>query len=185
MRLTNEGFPELSANKNGSKSGAIISADEKYRYRLWRVWAENLATMVFVLQNPSTASADTDDPTIRKCIGFAKQAGFGSIIVMNVFAYRATDERELLTVTDPIGPLNREHLQAARSTPLLSRLVAAWGNRFGPKKKSIFRTGYCHAANICVSNGAYCLGTTKSGDPKHPLMLPYATKMTKWTAPAY
>ncbi len=141
--------------------------------------------MVFVMQNPSTADAESDDPTILKCIGFAKKAVFGGIMVMNVFAYRATDERELLKCSDPIGPLNNEHLLAARSVSLLTKLVVAWGNRFGPQKRTRFREAYCQAATICAMNHAYCLGTTKSGDPKHPLFLPYETPIVPWKMPAY
>ena len=165
------------------KAGAIISECGKYRYRLWRVWEELQPILVVVMQNPSTADADVDDPTIRKVIGFAKRGGYGGIMVMNVFAYRATDERELLTVADPVGPENGEHLQAARSVSLLTRLLVAWGNRFGPKKRSVFRNAYCNAAGILVSQSPYCLGVTKSGDPKHPLFVPYTAEMVKWCQP--
>ncbi len=167
------------------KSGAIISECGLYRYRLWRIWDEDRAPLIWVMQNPSTADDVDDDPTIRKCMGFAERAGAGGIVVMNVFAYRATDERELLSVSDPIGPKNWDYLIGATSIRLGSRVVAAWGNRFGPKRRSIFRTGYCHAAAACVQQGAYCLGTTKSGEPRHPLMLAYSTEMVKWQQPAY
>lgn len=167
------------------KSGAIISECGLYRYRLWRIWDEDGAPLVWIMQNPSTADAVDDDPTIRKCIGFAERAGFGGIVVMNVFAYRATDERELLKVDDPIGPKNWDYLIGATSIRFGSRVVAAWGNQFGPKKKSRFRTGYCHAAAACVQQGAYCLGTNKDGNPKHPLFVPYSAAMVKWTQPSY
>jgi hypothetical protein len=67
-------------------SGAVLSDCGQYRYRLWRVWDDCLPLMVFVMQNPSTATADADDPTIRKCIGFAKRHGYGGVSVRNVFA---------------------------------------------------------------------------------------------------
>lgn len=167
------------------KSGAIISDCGLYRYRLWRIWDEERPPLVWIMQNPSTADAVDDDPTIRKCIGFAERDGRGGIVVMNVFAYRATDERELLKVADPIGPKNWDYLIGATSVQLGARVVAAWGNQFGPKRRSVFRTGYCYAASACVQQGAYCLGTTKSGQPKHPLFVSYETVMTKWMQPSY
>lgn len=167
-----------------SKSGATISDCGLYRYRLWRIWDDNGMVMTFVMQNPSKADAEQDDPTIRKCMGFAQRGGFGGIMVMNVFAYRATDERELLHVADPVGPLNGEHLMAARSVSLGTKLVVAWGARLGQKRRSLFRDAYCNAANICTMQGAYCLGTTKAGDPKHPLFVPYSTAMVRWEQPS-
>lgn len=167
------------------KSGAIISECGLYRYRLWRIWDEERAFLVWIMQNPSTADAVDDDPTIRKCIGFSERAGYGGIVVMNVFAWRAADERELLKAPDPIGPENWDYLIGATNIRLGSRVVAAWGNRFGPKRKSIFRDAYCHAAAACVQQGAVCLGTTKSGDPKHPLFVSYEAEMVRWNQPSY
>ncbi len=164
------------------KSGATISECGLYRYHLWRVWNAELPVMVFVMQNPSTADENENDPTIRRCIGFAKRDGFGGISVRNVFALRATDERELLTHPDPCGPANGQNLLAARGVSLLTRLVVAWGNRLGGKR---LRTAYCNAANACTSQGAYCLGTTKSGDPRHPLFLRADTLLVPWKQPEY
>lgn len=168
----------------GIVSGATISDCGLYRYRLWRIWDDLLPIMVIVMQNPSTADANDDDPTIRRCVGFAKRDGFGGIVVMNVFAYRATDERELLTVADPVGPKNGDYLLEARSVSHMTRLVVAWGNRIGPRR-SVFRTAYCNAANACAMQGAYCWGTTKSGDPRHPLFLPKNAPVVKWVPPGY
>jgi hypothetical protein len=158
-------------------TGATISECGQYRYRLWRVWDECLPVMVFVMQNPSTADADADDPTIRKCIGFAKKHGYGGISVRNVFALRATDERELFTHRDPVGPLNPDHLMAARSESMLTRLVVAWGNRLGGKR---FRSAYDSAKVICQTLRPYCLGMNKSGEPKHPLFVPYSAELVEW-----
>lgn len=149
------------------ESGAVISECGKYRYHLWRIWEPLLPTMIFVMQNPSTADATTDDPTIRKCLGFARKHGYGSISVRNVFAYRATDERELLTVADPVGPENEMHLLAARDVSLLSRLVLAWGNRLGGKR---LKWAYDKAASCLCMQDPHCIGVTKSGEPRHPLM---------------
>ena len=166
-------------------NGAIISDDGQYRYHLWRVWDEEKPILIFVMMNPSTADASEDDPTIRKCIGFAERDGYGGISVKNVFALRATDPRELLVHPDPIGPDNWDHLIRARNVSLLTRLVVAWGNRIGPKRRSRFRTAYCNAASACVQQSAYCLGTNKSGDPKHPLYLAGNTPFVPWQQPSY
>lgn len=89
---------------------AIISECGKYRYSLSRIWDENKANVLFIMLNPSTADGDVDDPTIRRCIGFAKSWGYGGIYVGNLFAYRATDPKELLKVENPIGFENIHHL---------------------------------------------------------------------------
>lgn len=158
------------------KSGATISDCGLYRYHLWRMWDECLPTMIFVMQNPSTADANDDDPTIRKCLGYARRDGFGSISVRNVFALRATDERELLTHPDPVGSLNEENLLACRNVSMMTRLVVAWGNRLHKR----LNRHYQNAANICAMQGAYCLGTNKSGEPKHPLFLHGDTPIVAW-----
>jgi hypothetical protein len=77
------------------KSGAELSACRTYRYRLWRQWDADLAPVVWVMLNPSTADESADDPTIRKCIGFAQRWGYGGIEVVNLYAYRSPDPRQL------------------------------------------------------------------------------------------
>ncbi len=162
------------------KTGAIISDCGAYRYHLWRVWDECRPCMVFVMQNPSTADATADDPTIRRCVGFAKREGYGGISVRNVFALRATDERELLTHPDPFGPENEAHLLAARQVSMLTRLVVAWGERVGGKRLA---RHYTRAAVLLSMLSPYCLGTNKSGQPKHPLYLRNDAEMMPWRMP--
>src|SRR3954468_18218250 len=108
--------------------GAILSDDGLYRYRLWRIWDDLAPVMVWVMLNPSTADADVDDPTIRKCIGFAKRHRHGGIILANLFAWRTTDPRELPRAADPVGPANDEHIRWACRAPLLATVVAGWGS---------------------------------------------------------
>ena len=105
-------------------SGAVISRCSQYRYDLWRIWDRDSPIMVFVMLNPSTADAGADDPTLRRCIGFARRHGFGGIRVRNVFALRATDSGELSQHPDPCGPLN-EHFLRQCSTYTKARLVVA------------------------------------------------------------
>ncbi len=162
--------------------GAIISECGLYRYHLWRVWDSTLPVMVFVMLNPSTADGTEDDPTIRRCIGFAKRDGFGGISVKNVFALRATDPRELDSHPDPVGPDNEAHLLGARDVSLMTRLVVAWGNRRPPRH---LRSAYRQAATICTMRMAYCLGMNRNGDPKHPLYLPLDAHLVRWVMPEY
>lgn len=142
---------------------AVISEDGRYRYSLTRRWSER-ALMVWCMLNPSTADAHVDDPTIRRCIGFALREGYGGIHVVNLMAYRATDPGDCLAQSDPIGPENDDYLErAARSASLV---VCAWGAR---APEWIVRRGICHLAGDVAGAGLVCLGKTKDGSPRHPL----------------
>jgi hypothetical protein len=160
-------------------SDATISRCGLHRYQLHRIWGDP-PYMVFVMQNPSTADAREDDPTIRRCIRFAKREGCGGISVRNVFALRATDEKELLTHADPVGPKNIEYLERIKIVAPESILVVAWGNMLGGKR---FEAQYRAAAKICAAQEAYCPGINKSGQPKHPLYLPNAAELVRWKIP--
>ena len=136
--------------------GATFSRDRRYRYRLWRRWDQTRPVVVFVLLNPSTADARHDDPTIRRCLGFARRWGYGGIEVVNLFAYRATDPRMLRTVRDPVGRANRHQVRAALARAEL--VVLGWGaNTEGDRMLKV--------------SHAYCLGLTSAGQPRHPLYL--------------
>lgn len=154
-------------------SGAWISDDGLYRYRLWRTWAEELRPMVFVMLNPSTADATTDDPTIRRCIGFAKREGCGGIQVVNLYALRATKPLHLLDHPDPEGPEN----SMAWAEVLYDGAVpvAAWG-------ANALLPGLPESEALTSSSPAwYCLGTTKDGAPRHPLYVPADQPLERWT----
>jgi hypothetical protein len=92
------------------RSGAVISDCQQYRYSLTRVWAENAPRACFIMLNPSIADATINDPTIRRCIGFAIEMGCGSLEVVNLFAFRATDPKAMKQADDPIGPENDRYL---------------------------------------------------------------------------
>jgi hypothetical protein len=96
--------------------GAEFSDCGTYRYALWRTWNALQPGVLFVGLNPSTADATTDDPTIRRCIGFAKRWGYGGITMANVFAYRATDPREM-TVLAPSARSGRRTTRTSRRSP--------------------------------------------------------------------
>ncbi|TMG72243.1 MAG: DUF1643 domain-containing protein [Chloroflexi bacterium] len=144
-------------------SGASFSRDRRYRYRLWRRWDAARPVVAFVMLNPSTADAARDDPTIRRCIGFARSWGYGRLEVVNLFAYRATDPRSLRHVPDPVGPANLRHLAAATARARL--VIAAWGAdpsaNDAPARKRVLSRPELR-----------CLGLTRSGAPRHPLYVP-------------
>src|SRR5262245_19133112 len=89
---------------------ALISPCGLYRYWLTRTWDNSLRRVCWVMLNPSTADAEQDDPTIRRCVGFARSWGAGGIIVVNLFAFRASDPKALLRAADPVGPDNDGHI---------------------------------------------------------------------------
>lgn len=98
------------------KKGAIISDCQQYRYALWRIWDETKPFVMFIMLNPSKADAETDDNTVRRCIGFAKSWGYGGIYICNLFAYRSTDPKVLLKVDNPFGDQNiqQTHIHASK-----------------------------------------------------------------------
>jgi hypothetical protein len=157
------------------ETGAWISADGLYRYRLWRIWDGSIPQMVFVMLNPSTADATTDDPTIRRCIGFAKRENCGGIEVVNLYALRATKPVHLLDHPDPEGPGNCMAWAEALYDRPQPVVVAAWGANSDlaglPESKALRG----------ASQTWHCLGTTKDGAPRHPLYLKGNTPLQRWT----
>lgn len=147
---------------------AVIKGD--YRYRLTRQWDVDGDVVTFIMLNPSTADSLEDDPTIRRCVGFAKRWGFGQLDVVNLFALRATDPKKLALHDDPIGPANIEFL---RSLDPNSTLVAAWGANSVVDdwlKMHLFE----------LPGGLKCLGTTKKGYPRHPLYVKGDTPLQEY-----
>ena len=163
--------------RNGGR-GAQLSDDGRYRYRLWRLWDDLAPVMVWVMLNPSTADADVDDPTIRKCIGFAKQHHYGGIIVGNLFAYRATDPKELGKVKDPVGPKNDQHILWACTAPMMLSVVAGWGTA----KTRLIRER-AGRVKVLIQGGARrdikCFKASTDRSPWHPLYLPYSSRLVQ------
>lgn len=140
---------------------AVISECGTYRYELIRRWDASLPRVGWIMLNPSTADASVDDPTIRRCIGFAKSWGYGGIVVRNLYALRATDPRELWKHPSPTGPDNDTYLMESVDEPIT---VCAWGAN-GRRGDAVI--------NALSDAGAalHHLGLTKAGVPKHPLYL--------------
>lgn len=159
-------------------SDAWLSADEQYRYTLSRAWGEG-PRVAWCMLNPSTADADLDDPTIRRCIGFSKSWGAGRLVVVNRFALRASEPRDLLGHPDPCGPCN---IKAITDTLTISdMLVVGWGTFV----KRIAKRGVAGTDVLGIAERlgvpTYCLGRTKDGYPKHPLYLGASTALELMT----
>jgi hypothetical protein len=137
---------------------AVISEDNNYRYQLSRIWDESKPAVLFIMLNPSIADASIDDPTIRRCINFAKSWGYGGLYVGNLYAYRSTDPKALKYVENPVGDDNICHIQSL--VTLVDKVIYAWGNNQKEPEwlQSIVET-------------PYCIELSKKRVPKHPLYL--------------
>ncbi len=158
---------------------AYISACGKYRYVLARTWDQHTPAVNWIMLNPSTADATEDDPTVRRCVNYTRDWGYGGIIVTNLFALRATDPRKLIGHPDPIGRENdliiRTHAAMARYYGLV---VCAWGaNKF-----AVDRGLYVHQSLIRLSPPVTpcVLGVTGAGHPVHPLYQSASLRPYPW-----
>ena len=155
---------------------AILSACEQYRYRLTRMIGRTGTCISWVMFNPSTADASKNDATIRKVIGFSARWGYSFIDVYNLFAFRSTNPLNLWKAEDPIGDDNEEYL---KMIPWSGCIVAAWGGIKVPKE---FSGWVDKVRRMLDCRKASCLGTTANGEPRHPLMLSYATQLRPYDA---
>ncbi|MHB1665910.1 DUF1643 domain-containing protein [Thiomonas sp.] len=145
------------------RPAALFSPDRRHRYGLWRYWGTGSRTVMFIGLNPSTADEIRDDPTVRRCIGYAKTWGFDQMCMTNLFAYRATLPADMRQAPDPIGPDNDRYLlEFARRAELV---VAAWGAHGGHLDRET------RVRHLLRDTALHCLGRTKTGHPKHPLYL--------------
>jgi hypothetical protein len=165
------------------RAGAMFDETGMYRYRLWRYWEirEVSDPLVFLMLNPSTATAEKLDPTVRRCVEIARRMGHCGVEVLNIFAFKATDPKELEEASieagiDIIGPLNND---AIREVSKGRRMVMACGaNRLAPRRLAwLMEPGKLEAREIL------CLRRTKDGWPAHPLYLPYALVPQPWSMP--
>lgn len=162
---------------------AVISTCGQYRYRLERRWFDG-PVATFIMLNPSTANAEIDDATIRKCMGFASRWGMGGIVVGNLFAFRATDPKHMKAANDPIGPDNDMHLEEmsleAKSGVIMQaggvttamkygKVVCAWGangSHYARDRDVLRRLREWDVTPLA-------LRITSKGAPEHPLYVPY------------
>ncbi len=157
---------------------AHISADGKYRYWLERRWLHAPADaplIVWCMLNPSTANANVDDPTIRRCIGFSHAWGYRRLVVVNLYAYRATEPRDLKGLGGPelFGPENAFWLHSYIEAADAHLIICAWGGKRFKRVPLPLPVGSITKAR------QWCLGRTKSGEPLHPLYLPADTQLVR------
>ena len=165
---------KIHSDKDKGQSIAIFSDCNFYRYVLERTWNYNGLRCLFVMLNPSTADEIKNDPTIERCERRARELGFGSLRVCNIFAYRSTDPKMMQSVVDPIGAENNNWISACCKWS--DAIICAWG---------------CHGSHLGRGEqvermlrksveAAFHLGLTKEGHPKHPLYVSYEKEPKQW-----
>lgn len=143
--------------------GASFSPCRKWRYSLWRIWEPSRPRVAFIGLNPSTADETEDDPTVRRCINYAKTWNFGGMYMFNIFGVRATDPRQMLADDEPVGPYNDDFIIDEISQ--CQRIVCCWGSHGSHMKRSD------EVLEILKSKKLFCFGLNNNGEPKHPLYL--------------
>lgn len=147
-------------------SEATMSTCTRYRYRLLRRWNDS-PLACWVMLNPSTADESIDDPTIRRCISFAKEWGMGGVMVLNLFAFRATDPKQLKGIDDPIGKENDEWIVKVTDEIMGAkepgRIVYAWGTHGAHLHRDE------EVRKLLDRHKPLCIGRNRDGSPKHPL----------------
>jgi hypothetical protein len=144
-----------------------------FRYDLTRRWRSG-ETVVWLMLNPSTATAETDDATIRKCIEFSRRFGFGGLVILNLFAFRSRHPSVMRSAADPIGPLNDEFIE--RHARAAGSVICAWGShgRFKHRDEQVTLMLRKHKVTLD------CLHFLKDGSPGHPLMLSYDRPIARY-----
>lgn len=164
--------------------GADLSPCGVYRYDLWREWAGGVGTCCFVMLNPSTADGTIDDPTIRRCVRFARDWGHRRLEVRNLYPLRATDPSGLLAHPEPAGGVTGAiHLLTSLAA---GRVIVGWGayafpDRLAAKHRHRVRFLFYEANAKGVA--LECLGTTAEGHPRHPLYVKADTRPQPWALP--
>ena len=162
---------------------ADLSRCGRYRYALGRRWGEG-AEALFVLLNPSTADAELDDPTLRRCIGFARREGCGASRTVNLFGWRATAPRDLVAAEasgkDVVGPRNEAAIRdALRQCD--GPVIVGWGAQAMAEARAEA------LARLAAKEGRVlsCLGVTKAGQPRHPLYIRADAVLDGWSPRAF
>jgi len=155
----------LAVASENFERNAVFSPNRRYRYLLTCRFGAG-PSVLFVMLNPSQADENVDDPTIRRCIGFARREGFGKLEVANLYGYRTSDPDELFNEDDPVGIENDIALEQA--VIRADGVVVAWGNHADPGRVAEVSRILTSKSN----NTVQCFGLTQHGQPRHPLYLP-------------
>ncbi|MGB0560235.1 MAG: DUF1643 domain-containing protein [Spirulinaceae cyanobacterium] len=152
---------------------ATLDSTGQYRYHLSRSWNPAAPRLAFVMLNPSQADGQRDDPTLRRCLGFAQAWRFGTLAVVNLFAYRTARPQMLRQVSDPVGPENDCYIR--NTVQQVDCVVVAWGNQgLWRDRNQIVLKQLSEIAPL------HCLGRTQQGQPRHPLYLPRDTPLQQY-----
>lgn len=151
--------------------GAFFNSDRTHRYSLWRAWNPSKGIICFIGLNPSTANESKDDATIRRCVGFTQQWGYGGFFMLNLFTFVTPYPKDLVTVQHDVAWNNAFLLNAASECV---KVIFAWGNfkEASERGKEVIRL---------IPNG-YCLGVNRNGSPKHPLYLKKGAAPIRYSA---
>jgi hypothetical protein len=141
-----------------------------YRYYLFRAWDKSKPFFAFIGMNPSKADERFDDPTVRRCINFARREGAGRFVMLNVYGFRSTDPLAIREVSDPNGPENDHWIQSYVKEA--DFVIAAWGRNVTQRGEEVLKM-------IKGLNTVHCLGINLDGSPKHPLYLKSNTSLKK------
>lgn len=163
--------------EDGTKSMAVYSACENYRYALERCWRSDPARwMIMIMLNPSTATHIDNDPTVERCERRARDWGYDGILVLNLFAYRATDPKKMKKQEHPEGPLNNwtitEALERAAAFPDNHLVLCGWGVHGAHKGRADLILSLMRGYGVTP----LALGWTRNGHPQHPLYIGYDKK---------
>ncbi|MEM9503487.1 MAG: DUF1643 domain-containing protein [Cyanobacteria bacterium P01_E01_bin.43] len=159
---------------NTMQRSAEFDSTRQYRYWLKRQWHGARPAISLIMLNPSRADHQQDDPTLRRCIGLAQQRQYGSLMVVNLFAYCTASPKVLKTVSQPVGVGNDEHILQACETA--DTIVVAWGNAgsLQQRDRAVLELLKPYRERL------YCLGQNQTGQPRHPLYVPRQTELRRW-----
>lgn len=162
----------------GGRKWADFSLCERYRYSLGRGWDGGLPTLAVIGINPSTADHETDDATIRRCVGFARDSGFGGLMMLNLFAWRDKDVRGLSAADDPVGPENDHELLRVTNVCDLTVWASGPPRKVPPRLRARFATVERMLRD--AKRTLHALAFTADGYPSHPLFLPATCRPVVW-----
>ena len=148
--------------------GAQFSECRKFRYSLWRIWDNRKGYVNFVCLNPSTADEEKNDPTVIRCVTYARDWGYGGLYMTNIYAYRATDPKELLIHEEVVGLENDSYLELVSLGADLT--IAAWGKHGAMRGGNVLK----------ILHNPHYLTMTKDGEPGHPLYLKKNLAPIRW-----
>lgn len=168
MKITTKTYDAL----DGTCNTAIYSVCERYRYVLSRIWAQDKPPLVMLMLNPSTATELKNDPTIARCEKRAHMWGYGGLIILNIFAYRATDPKDMKAQADPNGAYNDYYIKDTLRKAKTDTIVCGWGTHgtLNDREAQIFEIFKA------LGHTPRALKWTNKGHPQHPLYISYDEK---------